>query len=48
MSFGPIGMNTGMDINAMVGKIVDSERAPKQQRINNEQANIESSISAYG
>ena len=48
MSFGPVGMNTGMDINSMVGKIVESERAPKQQRINNEQANIESSISAYG
>lgn len=48
MSFGPIGMNTGMDINSMVSKIVDSERVPKQQRIDNERAEIESSISAYG
>ncbi|MCY9804278.1 flagellar filament capping protein FliD [Vibrio scophthalmi] len=48
MSFGPVGMNSGMDINAMVGKIVEAERAPKQQRINNEQTKIESSVSAYG
>ena len=48
MSFGPVGMNSGMDINSMVNKIVDAERIPKQQRINNEQIQIESSISAYG
>ncbi|MGF1911075.1 flagellar filament capping protein FliD [Vibrio kasasachensis] len=48
MSLGPIGMNAGMDINAMVGKIVEAERAPKQQRINNELNQIDSSISAYG
>ncbi|RTZ15432.1 flagellar filament capping protein FliD [Vibrio aquaticus] len=48
MSFGPIGMNSGMDINSMVSKIVDAERVPKQQRINNEQTKIDSSISAYG
>ncbi|KGY13836.1 flagellar capping protein [Vibrio tubiashii] len=48
MSFGPIGMNSGMDINSMVSKIVDSERIPKQQRIDNERAQIDSSISAYG
>ncbi|WCP67929.1 flagellar filament capping protein FliD [Vibrio tubiashii] len=48
MSFGPIGMNSGMDINSMVSKIVDSERVPKQQRIDNERAQIDSSISAYG
>lgn len=48
MSFGPIGMNTGMDINSMVSKVVDSERVPKQQRIDNERTKIDSSISAYG
>ncbi|WP_367986951.1 flagellar filament capping protein FliD [Vibrio sp. NTOU-M3] len=48
MSFGPLGMNTGMDINSMVSKIVDAERVPKQQRIDNEHAKIDSSISAYG
>ena len=48
MSFGPIGMNTGMDINSMVSKVVDAERVPKQQRIDNERTKIESSFSAYG
>ncbi len=48
MSLGPVGMNSGMDINSMVSKIVDAERLPKQQRINGEQTKIDSSISAYG
>ncbi|WP_456296904.1 flagellar filament capping protein FliD [Vibrio sp. AK197] len=48
MSLGPIGMNSGMDINSMVSKIVEAERLPKQQRINNEQTKIDSNISAYG
>jgi flagellar hook-associated protein 2 len=41
-------MNTGMDINSMVSKIVDAERLPKQRRIDNEQAQNNASISAYG
>ena len=48
MSVGPMGMNTGMDINAMVKKIVGAERAPKQQRIDNDRAKVTASISAYG
>lgn len=48
MSFGPVGISSGMDINSMVSKIVDSERVPKQQRIDNERARIDTSISAYG
>ena len=48
MSLGPLGMSSGMDINSMVSKIVDAERIPKQQRIDNERTRIDSSISAYG
>ncbi len=48
MSLGPMGMNTGFDINSMVSKIVNSERVPKQQKIDNERAGIDTSISAYG
>ncbi|MGL5429450.1 MAG: flagellar filament capping protein FliD [Vibrio sp.] len=48
MSLGPMGMNTGFDINGVVSKIVNAERVPKQQRIDNERANIDTSISAYG
>ncbi len=48
MSLGPIGMSGGMDLNSMVSKIVDAERVPKQQSINNERMTIDASISAYG
>ncbi|MDW6001523.1 flagellar filament capping protein FliD [Vibrio mangrovi] len=48
MSLGPVGMNSGMDINAMVSKIVDSERVPKQQRIDSQRTQNNASISAYG
>ncbi|WCE28983.1 flagellar filament capping protein FliD [Vibrio sp. SCSIO 43137] len=48
MSVNPLGVSSGMDINAMVSKIVDSERLPKQQRIDNDRAKIDTSISAYG
>ncbi|PFG55637.1 flagellar hook-associated protein 2 [Vibrio sp. ES.051] len=48
MSLGPLGMSGGMDINSMVSKVVDAERVPKQQRINNERTTIDASISAYG
>ncbi|SON50207.1 flagellar filament capping protein FliD [Vibrio tapetis] len=47
MSLNPMG-GSGMDINSMVSKIVDSERIPKQQRLDNERAKVETSISAYG
>ncbi len=48
MSLGPLGMNSGMDINSMVRKIVDSERVPKQQRIDSQRTQNNASISAYG
>ncbi|WP_423839729.1 flagellar filament capping protein FliD [Vibrio mytili] len=48
MSLGPLGMSGGMDINSMVSKIVNAERVPKQQRIDNERMTIDASISAYG
>ncbi|NAX46844.1 flagellar filament capping protein FliD [Photobacterium halotolerans] len=48
MNIGAMGTASGMDINAMVDKIVAAERAPKEERINQrkEQANVE--LSAYG
>ncbi|NOI65548.1 flagellar filament capping protein FliD [Vibrio sp. 99-8-1] len=47
MSVNPLGAS-GMDINSMVSKIVESERVPKQQRIDQDRAKIDTSISAYG
>ncbi|GAB6259881.1 flagellar filament capping protein FliD [Photobacterium sp. CCB-ST2H9] len=48
MNIGPMGTASGLDINAMVDKIVAAERAPKEERINQrrDQANVE--LSAYG
>ncbi|MBD1556036.1 flagellar filament capping protein FliD [Vibrio sp. S9_S30] len=48
MSVNPMGGMSGLDINSMVSKIVDSERLPKQQRIDNERIKVETNISAYG
>ncbi|SHO55848.1 flagellar filament capping protein FliD [Vibrio quintilis] len=48
MTLGPIGMNAGMDVNSIVSKVVDAERLPKQQRIDNQRTQNETSISAYG
>ncbi|QXO18091.1 flagellar filament capping protein FliD [Vibrio ostreae] len=48
MSLGPMGMNTGFDINSVVSGIVNAERAPKQQSIDNKRTEIDTSISAYG
>lgn len=48
MSLGPMGMNTGFDINSVVSGIVNAERAPKQQSIDNKRSEIDTSISAYG
>ncbi|NNN43238.1 MULTISPECIES: flagellar filament capping protein FliD [unclassified Vibrio] len=48
MSLGPMGMNTGFDINNVVSTIVNAERVPKQQSIDNKRNDIDTSISAYG
>ncbi|MEI8634149.1 flagellar filament capping protein FliD [Vibrio sp. PP-XX7] len=48
MSLGPIGVNAGMDVNSIVSKIVDAERVPKQQRIDDRRTQNNASISAYG
>nr|WP_086941118.1 flagellar filament capping protein FliD [Thaumasiovibrio occultus] len=42
------GIGSGMDINNMVDKLVQAERAPKQERIDRQTADIQTNISAYG
>ncbi|MDA9557524.1 flagellar filament capping protein FliD [Vibrio sp.] len=46
MNIGAVG--GGMDINSVVRKVVDSERIPKQARIDIERSDNQASISAYG
>lgn len=48
MSLGPMGMNSGFDINSVVKTLVDAERIPKQQSIDNRRFDNQASISAYG
>ncbi len=48
MGISAAGLGSGMDINAMVNKIVEAERIPKQERIDNAIADVETHISAFG
>ncbi|WP_087021540.1 flagellar filament capping protein FliD [Thaumasiovibrio subtropicus] len=42
------GLASGMDINGMVDKLVQAEKAPKQERIDRQMGDIQTDISAYG
>ncbi|KKD62149.1 flagellar hook protein [Grimontia sp. AD028] len=48
MGLSATGLGSGMDINSMVSKIVEAERAPKQERIVKGLNDVETNISAYG
>lgn len=48
MNIGAAATASGLDINSMVNKIVEAERAPKEARINERRDNVDVSISAYG
>lgn len=48
MGLNATGLGSGMDIHSMVNKIVESERAPKQERIVRNMNDVETNISAYG
>ncbi|WP_299016124.1 flagellar filament capping protein FliD [uncultured Photobacterium sp.] len=48
MNIGAAATASGFDINSMVNKIVEAERAPKEARINERRDNVDVSISAYG
>ncbi|PSW07604.1 flagellar filament capping protein FliD [Photobacterium lipolyticum] len=48
MNIGAAATASGLDINNMVNKIVESERAPKEARINQQRDQVDVSLSAYG
>ncbi|MDD1783277.1 flagellar filament capping protein FliD [Enterovibrio sp. ZSDZ35] len=48
MGLSATGLGSGMDITSMVNKIVEAERAPKQERIVKNMNDVETNISAYG
>lgn len=43
-----IGTGSGIDLEGLVGQILEAERAPTEQRLELRQAETEASISAYG
>ncbi len=43
-----IGTGSGIDLEGLVGKILEAERAPAEQRLELKQAQTEASLSAYG
>ncbi len=48
MNIGAAATASGFDINGMVNKIVESERVPKEARINQQRDQVDVSLSAYG
>ncbi len=48
MSVNPMGPSGGLDVNLITQKVVDAERIPRQNRIDNDRADIQTNISAYG
>ncbi|MGI9287408.1 MAG: flagellar cap protein FliD N-terminal domain-containing protein, partial [Pseudomonadales bacterium] len=43
-----IGTGSGIDLEGLVGQILEAERAPAEQRLDLREAETEASISAYG
>ncbi|MGF1758337.1 flagellar filament capping protein FliD [Photobacterium sagamiensis] len=48
MNIGATATASGLDINSMVNKLVASERAPKEARINQQRDQVDVNLSAYG
>jgi flagellar hook-associated protein 2 len=42
------GIGSGLDITALVDKLVTAERAPVENRLNTKEANVQAKLSAYG
>ncbi|WP_017444746.1 flagellar filament capping protein FliD [Gayadomonas joobiniege] len=48
MSISSIGVGSGLDLSGLVTQLLEAERAPKQARLDEQEENIESVISAIG
>ncbi|MGM0554448.1 MAG: flagellar filament capping protein FliD [Pseudomonadota bacterium] len=48
MAISSLGVGSGLDLNQIVGDLLNSERVPKEQRFNKREERIEAQISAYG
>jgi flagellar hook-associated protein 2 len=45
MSIQSLGVGSGLDLEGLVSQLLQAERAPKTQRLNTREAEIESTIS---
>ncbi|WP_019591310.1 MULTISPECIES: flagellar filament capping protein FliD [unclassified Thioalkalivibrio] len=48
MAISSLGVGSGLDLNQIVGDLVNSQRAPREARLNEREERIEAEISAYG
>lgn len=48
MAISSLGVGSGLDLNQIVGDLVNSQRAPREERLNQREERIEAEISAYG
>ncbi|WP_019570397.1 flagellar filament capping protein FliD [Thioalkalivibrio sp. ALE11] len=48
MAISSLGVGSGLDLNQIVGDLVNAQRAPREARLNEREERIEAEISAYG
>lgn len=48
MAISSLGVGSGLDLNQIVGDLVNAQRAPREERLNEREERIEAEISAYG
>ncbi len=48
MAISSLGVGSGLDLNQLVGELVQAERAPKENRLNQREERLEAQVSAFG
>ncbi|WP_018139664.1 MULTISPECIES: flagellar filament capping protein FliD [unclassified Thioalkalivibrio] len=48
MAISSLGVGSGLDLNQIVGDLVNAERAPREERLDRREQKVESQISAFG
>ncbi|WP_018877439.1 flagellar filament capping protein FliD [Thioalkalivibrio sp. ALE28] len=48
MAISSLGVGSGLDLNQIVGDLINAERVPKEQRFDRREGRIEAQISAFG
>ncbi|WP_018862850.1 MULTISPECIES: flagellar filament capping protein FliD [unclassified Thioalkalivibrio] len=48
MAISSLGVGSGLDLNQLVGELIQAERAPRESRMNQREEKLEAQISAFG